>query len=517
VISLDFYNGEIVINSSFDYKERIKELSYRVWDPSLRAWTTSVNNLDEVIEKFPEASLSDSLTAFMLHRKKVSKQSRATTGTIDLGDFGRGKEILPFQRAGLEFLEMTGGRAIIADDMGLGKTIESLSYLQIHPELRPAIIVCPASVKFNWRNEINQWLTTTENVVVVNKKEDISKASIIIINYDILGKWLPVLSGKIVIFDESHMLKNSKATRTKAAVELSQRVNHIIELTGTPLLNRPVELFSQLNIVNPKAYPAFFPFAKKYCNAHETKFGWDFTGSSRIKELAEELRVFMIRRTKEQVLTELPPKRRSKVLLPISNRKDYDSAFAEFKAWRAAEEKPYYEHVLRWIESLKQYCTKGKLEAGKLWVKEFLETGNKLVLFATHKETIDFFIQEFKDCAVKIDGSTSQAERERAVYLFQKDEGTRLFIGNIKAAGIGITLTSASNVAFIEMDWSPALHDQAEDRCNRIGQKTSVNCYYLLAENTFDEDICRMLENKSEVIDQVLEETTVLNFAFGIS
>ena len=405
--------------------------------------------------------------------------------------------------------------------MGLGKTIQALAYLQIHPELRPAIIVCPASVKFNWRNEINQWLTTVESVVVVNKKEDISRASIVIINYDILKKWLSTLQAinpQIIIFDESHVLKNSKTARTQAAVELSMD-RQVIGLTGTPLLNRPSELFPQLSIVNPKAYPkkSFFSFAIKYCNAHKTNFGWDFAGSSHIKELAEEIKGFMIRRTKAQVLPELPPKRRTKVPLPMSNRKDYDIAFAEFKAWRAEEEKPYWRNALEWLETLKQHCTKGKLEAGKLWVQEFLETGNKLVLFCTHKATIDFFMQEFKDCAVKIDGSTSQAERERAVYLFQKDESTRLFVGNIKAAGIGITLTAASNVAFIEMDWSPALHDQAEDRCNRIGQKTYVNCHYLLAENTFDEDICRMLENKRGIINQVLEETTILNFAFGIS
>jgi SNF2 family DNA or RNA helicase len=150
MISLDFYNGEIIIRSSFDYKDRIKELSYRTWNPTLQAWTTTVNTLDEVIDKFPEASISDNLKAFMLHKEKIAEQSRAmvNTGELDLGDFGKGKEILPFQKAGLEFIEMTGGRAIIGDEMGTGKTIQQLAYLQIHPELRPAIIVCPASVKF---------------------------------------------------------------------------------------------------------------------------------------------------------------------------------------------------------------------------------------------------------------------------------------------------------------------------------------------------------------------------------
>jgi len=520
MISLDYYNGEIIIKSSLNYKDRIKGLSYRVWDTVLKTWKTTVNNLDEVIEEFPEASLSENLKAFMSDQKKIAAQSRAmeSTGAFDLGGFGTGKELLPFQIAGLEFIEMTHGRALIGDEMGTGKTIQSLAYFQIHPELRPAIIVCPASVKFNWRNEINQWLTTTENLVVINKKEDISKASIVVINYDILGKWLYALQAinpQIIIFDESHVLKNPKAARTKAAVEIS-RDRRVIALTGTPILNKPVELFPQLNIINPRAYPenSFFPFAKKYCNAHNTEFGWDFNGASNIQKLAEEIKGIMIRRTKDQVLTELPPKRRTKVLLMMSNRKYYDEAYSEFKEWMAEEEKPEERDVLAWIETLKQHCTTGKLEAAKLWVKEFLETGNKLVLFCTHQFTIDFFMKEFK--AVKIDGSTSQNERERAVYLFQNDPETRLFIGNIKAAGVGITLTAASNVAFIELDWTPAMHDQAEDRCNRIGQKNSVNCYYLLAENTIDEHICRKLEQKREVIGEVLDEITNLNFAFEL-
>ena len=520
MISLNFYNGEILISSSYDYKDKIRELSYRNWDPNLKVWKTTVNNLNEVLEKFPEASLSDSLVEYINHRKKTTEQSRAifSSGKVELGDFGKGKELLPFQKAGLEFIDLTFGRAIIADDMGLGKTIQALAYLQTYPDIRPAIIVCPASVKFNWRNEINQWLTTAENLVIIDKgKPDISKANIVIINYDILGKWLTDLKAinpEVIIFDESHMLKNSKAARTKAAKNLSSEIDHVLALTGTPILNKPVELFSQLNIVNPKAYPAntFFIYAKKYCNGHQNNFGWDFNGSSNLEELSDELKGFMIRRTKEQVLSELPPKRRTRILLPMSNRKEYDIAFAEFKVWRAAEEKPYERDVLEWLETLKKHCTTGKLTAAKEWVKDFLETENKLVLFGTHQMTIDFFMNEFKECAVKIDGSTSQKERERAVYRFQNEEKIKLFVGNIKAAGVGITLTAASNVAFMELDWTPALHDQAEDRCNRIGQKTAVNSYYLLAEHTLDANILRMLENKKNIIEEVMADDKILNF-----
>ena len=520
----NYYNGEIILQSSYAEKDAIKTLSYRKWDPSMKVWRTTVNTLDEILEKFPGVYLAPDLVAFMNHRESVKKCSRSMKNSkeINLVGFGKGKEILPFQKAGLEFIEMTAGRAIIADEMGTGKTIQTLAYLQAHPELRPVIIVCPASVKFNWRNEINQWLTTEETIEVINKgSPDISKASIVVINYDILRKWVDTLlsiNPLVVVFDESHMLKNTKATRTQAAIKLSQQVEHVIELTGTPILNKPVELFQQLNIVNPAAYPAnsFFNFALKYCDAHQTRFGWDFTGASNIKGLAEEIKGFMIRRTKEEVIKELPPKRRTTVLLPMSNRKPYDKAFMEFKVWRATEHKPYWRNVLEWIETLKQHCTTGKLAAAKSWVKEFLETGNKLVLFCTHTHAVNEFMEEFSECAVKLDGSSTQKEREAAVYRFQNDPNVQLFVGNIKAAGIGITLTAASNVAFLELDWTPALHDQAEDRCNRMGQKSAVNCYYLLAENTIDTDIARMLESKREVVEDVMDDTKFLNFAFAL-
>ena len=199
--------------------------------------------------------------------------------------------------------------------------------------------------------------------------------------------------------------------------------------------------------------------------------------------------------------------RSTRVLLPISNRKEYNQALSDFYQWHSEEpeDKDYEQHVLAWMESLKQFCTMGKLEAAKEWVRDFLETGNKLVLFGTHQFTLDFFMKEFKDYAVKIDGSTLQNDRERAVYLFQNDPDTRLFIGNIKAAGMGITLTAASSVAFIELDWTPALHEQAEDRCNRIGQTNSVNCYYLLAEQTLDEYILAMLESKRVIVNETMD------------
>jgi SWI/SNF-related matrix-associated actin-dependent regulator 1 of chromatin subfamily A len=339
----------------------------------------------------------------------------------------------------------------------------------------------------------------------------------------ILKKWLPTIieySPQVLIYDESHSLKNGKAARSKAAKELAATVPHKILLTGTPVLNRPKELWNQLQIIDPFAYPdkRFFQWHKRYTNATKNPFGWDFSGASNLEELAASLKTIMIRRTKDQVLKELPAKRRTTVLIPIDNRKEYDRADNEFMAWmteqkgaEAAERASNVEQLAK-IEYLRQIAVAGKMKSALAWIENFLESGEKLVIFATHKATIHALEREYGAMAVKIDGSVSSEKRQAAVDAFQNDPDAKIFIGNIQAAGVGITLTAASNVVFLELGWTPALHDQAEDRCHRIGQENAVNIWYLLAEKTIDASIAAMLENKREVIDQSTEDENTLSF-----
>lgn len=425
-------------------------------------------------------------------------------------------ELRQFQRKGIEFLEQRNGRALIGDEMGLGKTIQTLGYLQLHPEKRPAIIVCPASLKLNWLKEIEGWMPNP-NVQVLEGK-DPSKpivGDILIINYDILDDWVSVLKRiqpQVVIKDECHFIKNNNTKRTKAAKKLSKGVPHVIALSGTPIVNRPIEGFNALRIVDDTVVPSFWQYVQRYCDAKHNGFGWDFTGASNTEELHEKLvNTVMIRRKKAEVIADLPDKIYSSIPFEINNQKEYRRAQNDFIKYltktkgKDAADKASNAEVLTKIEGLKQIAVKGKIKQVKDWIQNFIESDGKLVVFATHKDIINELVNEFSDKAVKVDGSVSGSDREKAVEKFQNDESVRLFIGNIKAAGVGITLTAASNVAFVELPWSPGDCTQAEDRVHRIGQRGSVNIFYLLAANTIEEDIAALIDKKRQTLDQVLD------------
>lgn len=526
-----FEGGMIGVQAPYDSRDRCRALTERKWEKPY--WVCPAAIVEEVAEAFPEAEMSSGFCGVLAKAKELADCSSQTTSAYTLKKFGNGKELMPFQKVGLAFAEATGGNCLIADEMGLGKSAEALAVIALHPERRPVVIVCPASLKLNWKKECEAWLETDDTIEVVQggKVHELT-ADIVIINYDVLKKWLPELiriKPQVLIADEAHNCKNQKSARSKAAKELAAEVPHKILLTGTPVLNRPAELWNQLQIIDPLTYSnrRFFAWHKRYTDAKQLHFGqravWDFSGASNLEDLAESLKTIMIRRTKDEVLQELPAKRRSTVLVPIDNRKEYDKADKAFLEWIAEQKgltaagRVSNVEQLAKVEYLRQIAIRGKMKQSLTWIENFLESGEKLLVFATHKATIHALEREYGAMAVKIDGSVSSEKRQEAVDKFQNNSDVKLFIGNIKAAGVGITLTAASNVAFLELDWTPALLEQAEDRCHRIGQDNAVNIYYLLAENTIDASIAAMLERKREVIDQITEDEAGQGFdLFGL-
>jgi SWI/SNF-related matrix-associated actin-dependent regulator 1 of chromatin subfamily A len=450
------------------------------------------------------------------------------------------RELFDFQKKGVAFIESRNGRALIGDEMGLGKTIQALAWLGLHPEKRPAIIVCPAHLKLNWAQEVRMTLPGNPNIQVLQGTDTTQPLTgdIIIVNYDILsnkydGKkeipytgWVDFILDRkpqVLIVDEAHYCKSPKALRTKATRKLASKVKHVIALTGTPIVNRPVEGFTIIQMVDKSLFPNFFAYAKRYCGARHNGFGWDFTGATNKEELHEKLKTIMIRRKKDEVLPELPDKLFSYVPMEIENEEEYAQAERDFihylrkiKGEEAAEKAGKAEHLVK-IEAMKQLAIRGKMKAAIQWIRDFLDTnGNKLVVFAIHKETIDRLMKEFGKEAVKVDGGVTAIKRDEAVKAFQNDPAIKLFVGNIKAAGTGLTLTAASSVAFLELPWTPGELKQAEDRCHRIGQKNTVNVYYLLADQTIEGTIAKILDEKRVVLDAVLdgkevEEGTLLS------
>jgi len=429
-------------------------------------------------------------------------------------------DLFPFQGVGVNFVDLKKGRALIADEMGLGKTIQAIAWVQLHPELRPVVIVVPAALKLNWVREILKWTPIDPKKVLEVYGQTpyyTGAAEIIIINYDILSYWLAVLKVrgfKVLIMDEIHSIKNSATKRTKATKQLAKGIPNVIGLSGTPIENRPIEIYNALSIINASVIPNFKEYTRKFCNAHYNGYGWDFKGSSNTAELHNLLiNSFMIRRLKKDVLKDLPEKIKSFVPIELDNEKEYNSAESNFISYvkatkgAAAAEKASNAAVLAEIEGLKQLAVKGSLQSAIDWIKEFLESDQKLVVFAVHKFVIDALMEAFPNISVKVDGSTSIPQRNKNVDLFQNDPNITLFVGNIKAAGVGLTLTAASNVAFLELPWTPGALVQAMDRCHRIGQFFTVNVWFLLAVNTIQEKIARLIDAKAKILDAVLDGT----------
>jgi SWI/SNF-related matrix-associated actin-dependent regulator 1 of chromatin subfamily A len=443
----------------------------------------------EAIERLQELKIdiSEDLHSFVQNAKRKKEQTYKIEGLK-----GTPRQ---FQNEGLTFIEYRNGKALVCDEQGLGKTIEALMFIQNHRDKIPVVIICPASLKLNWQRECEKWLPNPNVEIISGIKKYDTKGDILIINYDILWYWIYTLQQRIpqiVITDEFQKWKHNGARRTKAVKRIAKDVPCFIGLSGTPIENRPEEAYNAISMV----YPELFHSA-------------DQMKQTRNGELYKKLQIVMIRRLKKDVLQELPDKIYSFVPLELDNENEYLEAEKDFIAWirkekgdEAANRIKTAEALVK-VEGLKQLSVKGKLKQSIEWIKDFLESGEKLVVFCTHRFVVDALMNEFKD-AVKVDGGLSANQKQEAVDAFQ-DGDTKLFVGNIQAAGIGLTLTASSNVVFLELDWSPSKHDQASDRCHRIGQKDAVNIYYLLAKDTIEERIAKILDEKRVLIDAVLD------------
>ena len=531
-------NDRIEISFKFDWDilEIVKSIPGRKFhnESNAKYWSCPIS--EKAIRILLKAGFDCEKELHNYLRKSVTTQNDVKE--IDMPYLKR--KLFPFQKKGVSFIELKNGNVILGDEMGLGKTIQALAWLQLHPEKRPAVIICPAHLKLNWLQEINETLLGTHNIQIVYGTDTTQPlyGDIIIINYDIfansyetykdsLGKkrfhelpwtgWVDFIikiNPQVLIIDEAHYVKSPKALRTKSVRKLSRKVPHKIALTGTPIISRPIEGYYITQVVNKNLFPDFWQYTNRYCDAKHNGFGWDFSGASNTAELFQRLQSIMIRRKKRDVLGELPEKIHAYVPIELVNRQEYITAERNFiqyiratKGEQAVQKARNARHLVE-IEALKQLCVKGKMENAVLWIKDFVENNfenGKLIVFATHKNTINILMDEFKDMAVKVDGSVSSEQKKEAELEFQHNDRIRLFVGNIQAAGTGLNLTSASAVAFVELPWTPGELSQAEDRAHRIGQKYVVNIYYLLADKTIEGRVVKLLDEKRKVIESVLD------------
>lgn len=407
-------------------------------------------------------------------------------------------------------IDAKNGLYVTDDYIVTHNTPTSLAWCHLHPEKRPILIVCPAFLKYVWKREIKKWNIQGKVCVLSSKTTCKPYGDIHIINYDILGAWQDVLlkqNYQILIIDEVHAIKSSKSKRSKALKVIGKKIPHIIAMSGTPIVNRPIEFYNTLKLLIPNQFPTKMMFGLRYCHARLTPWGWDFNGSSNEKELNEILTsCVMIRHEKGRVDWELPEKTHNVIPLEIKNRTKYKQVESKTVNWldEHATERQKKLVGLAKVEKLKQLAVAGKMADVFAWIDNFLAQNDKLIIMAWHKSVITELMNRYKNCAVRFDGSMSNELKLKAERCFNRDKHIKLFVGNIKAAGVGIDLTAAADIAFIEFPWNPGELNQAIDRIYRHNQTKRTNVWFLIAENTIESDLIKMIDGKAKNLSHIL-------------
>ncbi|HTA13183.1 MAG TPA: DEAD/DEAH box helicase [Solirubrobacteraceae bacterium] len=486
--------------------------------PAIRADPFCVPELDRFLSDGGVWVAPDALVTL----QEIRQQHARAVGLVELSCatdaplrvVGLGGELKPFQRAGVSYL-LARKRAFLADEQGLGKTIEALAAIEAAGAY-PAVVVCPASLKLNWRRELEHWLPTRSVRLLAGNRpgEDQSPADVTVLNYEIVSARMEELCAsppRALVIDESHYCKNAAAKRTQAVQRLSAAVPDdglVLALSGTPVTNRPAELISQLRILGRLG-----DFGSG------ASFGQRFRGPDAHMRLHWHLRArCFVRRLKVDVLPQLPAKTRAVVPVELDNQAEYRLAERDLVAWLRSQPLDLREldakvaaalraeRLVR-CNALKLLAARGKLHAALAWIHDFCCSGERLVVFAGHREIQRAVLERFPH-ALHILGQDSALARDAALQAFQAPadgERNQLIVCSLEVAGQGLTLTRSSNVAFLELGWTPAKHDQAEDRCHRIGQQDAVSAYYLLAADTIDETISTLLEHKRALIGAVTD------------
>ncbi len=432
--------------------------------------------------------------------------------------------LYPHQFAGVEFLK-TKGRAILGDDMGLGKTRQAIVALrQACPE-GCLLVVCPASLKLNWVREIRAVEPDAAIEVLGAKGYGCEQPRWVIVNYDLLAKnaaHLHAVPWSGVILDEAHFIKNA-SQRTSQCLKLlgvdgkgikPYAPLQVYLLTGTPMTNRPRDLFNLLRAVGHPSAKSFLSFAKRYCEAYRNDYGWVTTGASNLGELNLLMKEVMLRRKKDDVL-DLPGKIRTWV--PVSIDDGPANAHRSFLEWytESDAERPNDREFLARLTKVRVALHKAKYKAVAERIKDVAAAGKKVIVFTCFQEGITKHKKALGDAAVTITGSDNMEQRQEAVDRFQTDPAVTVALCNLIAGGVGITLTAGTHVIFQDLDWVPANHLQAEDRAYRMGQKELVTVEYFVADGTLDGYIGTLMENKLALISAVesdqLPDASLLN------
>ena len=531
-IELKGDNFELSFNYKISIIERVRQIPGRRFDGARKVWivpTRSRVDLERMIYQIQQFENINWVSG------TTKKEEDIAYDVPELPDLTIPHSLkiqpYPYQLKGIaRGLELK--RFMNCDEPGLGKTLQSIATINLANAF-PCLVICPSSLKINWQREWEKF-TDKKAMVLTDKVRDTwtffyqtGMHQVFIVNYESLKKYLvqrikkaegwtlrdvefrnSINLFKSVIIDESHRCKSASTQQAKFCKGICTGKEWVIELTGTPVVNRPKDLIPQLAILNRMDdFGGYKPFVNRYCSGQRE--------ASNLKELNFNLwKYCMFRREKSLVLTDLPDKIRQVNTCEITNRKEYMDAEGDLimylQKYKDADdekiEKALRGEVMVRINILRQISARGKVRDVIEFVKDFRENGKKIILFCSLHEVVDQ-LKRYFPTAVSVTGRDSQDEKQRAVDAFQNNPKADIIICSIKAAGVGLTLTASSNVAFVEFPWTYADCCQCEDRAHRIGQKDSVTCYYFLGRRTIDEKVYRIIQEKKNIANAVTGST----------
>jgi len=512
----------------------VKQIPGITWSADNSEWMAPIASGDAVRtfgERFDidiDPAVLEAFNDLDTRRSSLLEKSRAAAGDIEIAGFQG--ELLPYQKAGVNYITSVK-KGFIADEMGLGKTIQAIAGIEVL-HAYPCVIVCPPSLVLNWKKEWNRWLPHRDCQIVDGRKEIPENYEVLVVGYSNIHFWADRLKGKNgYVFDESHYCKSRDSQRTKAAKKISRSAGPevpVFLLTGTPVTNRPAEYAPQLDIIGQiDKFGGEWGFYRRYCDAFRDKWGqWHLEGASNLGELNDRLRsTCYIRRTKDQVMTELPPVIHDPVIVEVSASamKEYKKAEADIiqylvdraveiaeeigenprsAAVRARIKAEASQHLVR-ISILRRLAAKAKMQAVEEWIEARLEQSRKVVVAAHHRDIVDALADKYG--GYKIQGEMEVGDVEDAKDAFQNDPAAKVIVLSIQAAKTGHTLTASQDVLFVELPWTPADVDQTYSRCHRIGQTGSVTATYLLLNGSIDEEIYNLIEKKRKVVAAATE------------
>ena len=454
---------------------------------------------------------SEQVYDFWVPKVALIKDNKVKDVVIDYEKYSH-RPPLEHQKEAVKSL-VENKKFILADDMGLGKTTSTI-IAALETGAKKILIICPASLKINWQREIENYSDEPTSIIEGKKWED---GTFIIINYDIIKNFhdekkktdsvLLKTKFDLVIIDEAHYIQNKQAQRTKLINDFVSNVDRLWLLTGTPITSRPINYFNLLNLIECPVAKNWMAYVKRYCNGFQFQAGrrkiWNVSGASNLEELRDRTAPLVLRRLKENVL-DLPDKIITPVYLRLKS-KEYEALMGEYYDWYDKNgDSDSLTLQFTKLTKVRQVIAEEKVPSTIEICENIVEQGKKVIVFTNFTKTLEMILEHFGKSAVRLDGQMSQKERQLSVDRFQNDESVMVFVGNIKAAGVGITLTAGEAVVMNDLSFLPSDHSQAEDRSYRYGQKNNVLVYYPIFDNTVEGIIYDILKKKKDIFETVM-------------